>query len=116
MEHKMGLYAQPMASIQSGRKTVEVRLNDEKRRKIKLGDTIQFTKVPGEEETLTVEVIGLREFPTFKEMYETIPAEDFDAVGDSISEMVDSTYEIYSPEREKEWGTLAITIKLLEEK
>lgn len=31
----MGLYAQPMASIQSGRKTVEVRLNDEKEGKSK---------------------------------------------------------------------------------
>lgn len=114
MEHKMGLYEQPMGSIQSGRKTVEVRLNDDKRRKIQVGDTIQFTKVPSEDETLTVEVIGLREFPTFRDMYETIPAEDFDAVGDSISEMVESTYDIYSPEREREWGTLAITIKLLE--
>jgi len=107
----MGLYEGPLESMKTGKKTVEVRLYDEKRRKIKPGDTIQFTKVPGGDETLTVEVVGLRKFPTFRDMYETIPAENFDAVGDSIDEMVDSTYEIYSPKREKEWGTLAITIK-----
>lgn len=115
MEHKMGLYEGPLESIKSGKKTVEVRLYDEKRRKIKIGDTIQFTKVPGGDEVLTVDVVELRKFPMFRDMYETIPAEDFDAVGDSINEMVESTYEIYSPEREKEWGTLAITIKLLDE-
>jgi ASC-1-like (ASCH) protein len=114
MQHTMGLYESPFNSIKSGKKTVEVRLNDEKRRKISKGDSIKFTKVPEGSETLTVEVLELREFPTFKEMYEAIPASEFDTVGDSIDLMVQQTYEIYSPEQEKEWGTLAITIKLLE--
>lgn len=112
MKHNMGLYKTPFNSIKSGRKKVEVRLNDEKRRRINVGDTINFTKIPDSNETLTVEVIGLREFPTFKEMYKTIPASDFDAVGGSIDEMVERTYRIYTPEKEREWGTLAITIKL----
>ena len=114
MQHNMGLYESPFNSIKSGKKTVEVRLNDEKRRKISIGDSIIFTKVPESNETLTVEVLELREFLTFKEMYETIPASDFDTVGNPIDLMVQQTYEIYSPEQEKELGTLAITIKLLE--
>lgn len=61
----MGLYETPFNSIKSGKKKVEVRLNDEKRRKISVGDTINFTKIPSSDETLTVEVIELREFPTF---------------------------------------------------
>ncbi|GAA0497719.1 ASCH domain-containing protein [Salinibacillus aidingensis] len=114
MEHNMGLYETPFDSIKSGKKKVEVRLNDEKRRKISVGDTINFTKIPYRNETLTVEVIELREFSTFKEMYESIPASDFDAVGRSIEDMVERTYRIYTPEKEKEWGTLAITIQLLD--
>ena len=114
MQHNMGLYDSPFNSIKSGKKTVEVRLNDEKRRKISIGDSIKFTKIPESNETMTVEVLELREFPTFKEMYETIPASDFDTVGDPIDLMVQETYEVYSPEQEKEWGTLAIIIKLLE--
>lgn len=42
-------------------------------------------------------------------MYESIPESDFDAVGGSIDEMVERTYP-----KEKEWGTVAITIKLLD--
>lgn len=114
MQHTMGLYESPFNSIKSGKKTVEVRLNDEKRRKISIGDSIKFTKVPENNESLTVEVLELRAFPTFKEMYETIPASEFDTVGDPIDLMVQQTYEIYSPEQEKEQSTLAITIKLLE--
>ncbi|NIK15376.1 ASC-1-like (ASCH) protein [Saccharococcus thermophilus] len=37
MIHQMGLYKRPFRSIQSGKKTVEVRLYDGKRRGIKSG-------------------------------------------------------------------------------
>lgn len=109
----MGLYESPIQSIKSGRKTVEVRLYDEKRRKIKRGDTIKFTKLPDKSETLLVEVLGLQQYGSFKEMYESIPSKAFDCEGQPLNEMIESTYEVYSPEQEKEWGTLAITIKLI---
>jgi len=112
MEHEMGLYEAPFNSMKSGRKKVEVRLNDEKRRKIKLEDKITFTKIPGEKESLTVEVTGLRKYPTFKELYENIPASDLDAIGDSIKQMVENTYQIYTVEQEEKWGVLAIDIKV----
>ncbi len=116
MEHTMRLNETPFYSMKSGRKKVEVRLNDEKRRRVKVGDTITFTKIPEGNETLTVEVIGLKQYSSFKDMYENIPASDFDAVGSSIGEMVEQTYQIYSPEKEKEWGTLAIIIRLMDGK
>nr|WP_179123926.1 hypothetical protein [Paraliobacillus ryukyuensis] len=46
-------------------------------------------------------------------MCETIPASDFDTVGSLIDEMIDETYQIYTPEKEAEWGAVAITIELL---
>lgn len=113
MLHKMNLYIAPFQSIKSGRKTVEVRLNDEKRRKVNVGDTIEFTKIPEGKEKLRVEVIGLQKFTTFREMYDTLPSEKFDTVSMSIDDMVKSTYEIYPPEQEMKWGTLAISIKLI---
>ncbi|WP_100012028.1 ASCH domain-containing protein [Lentibacillus sediminis] len=112
MIHNMSLFEKPFNSIKLGRKVVEVRLNDEKRRKINVGDKIEFTKIPDQNETLTIEVKDLRKYDTFIDMYEDISSKDFDAVGESIKEMVKRTYEIYSPEQEKEWGTLAITINL----
>lgn len=109
----MGLYDTPFRSIESGRKTVEVRLYDEKRKKIKLGDLIKFTKLPDKNETLIVKVLGLQPYSSFKEMYKDIPSSKFDCEGKPIDEMIESTYTIYSPDQEKKWGTLAMMIKLI---
>lgn len=43
---QMGLYGEYFQAIKEGKKIIEVRLNDEKRRKIRVGDAIQFFKVP----------------------------------------------------------------------
>lgn len=112
--HKMRLNETPFKSMKSGRKVVEVRLNDEKRRALKKGDRIEFTRLPDKDETLMVEVLKLETFPNFRDLYDHIPPEDLDAVEDSLDEMVERTYDIYSKEQEKTWGTLAITIKIVE--
>lgn len=114
MIHKMGLYGEYFQSIIEGEKKVEVRLNDERRRKINVGDMIEFIKVPQQDEILKVHVTGIRKYDTFKKMYEDIPFKDFDCEGWTLNEMIDGTYEIYTPEQEKEWGTLAITISFIE--
>ena len=111
MVHRMGLYGEYFQSIIDGKKKVEVRLNDEKRREIQVGDYIEFVKVPEQDETLIVKVSELRSFDTFKEMYQTIPFHEFDCEGWTMDEMIHGTYEIYTPDQEKQWGALAITIK-----
>lgn len=113
MIHQMGLYGEYFKSIKIGKKKVEVRLNDTKRRTIKVGDLIEFINVADQYEILTVEVTELKNYDTFKEMYQDIPFKDFDCEGWTMKEMIDGTYEIYTSEQEKEWGTLAITMKLL---
>lgn len=65
----MGLYSEYFHSIKEGKKQVEVRLNDEKRRKINVGDTIVFIKVPEQNEMIKVQVTELRKYDTFKDMY-----------------------------------------------
>lgn len=111
--HKMGLYEEYFESIKKGKKKVEVRLNDTKRRKMNVGDLIEFMNVHDQNETLTIEVTELRKYNTFKEMYQKIPFKDFDCEDWTMKEMLEGTYEIYTPEQEKEWGTLAITMKLV---
>ncbi|KGR82036.1 ASCH domain-containing protein [Lysinibacillus odysseyi] len=110
MIHQMGLYGEYFQSIKEGKKQVEVRLNDEKRRRIKAEDTIEFIKVPERDEILQVKVVELKAYDTFLAMYNEIPFDDFGCEGWTMKEMVDGTYEIYSPEQEKEWGALAIRI------
>ena len=111
MIHQMGLYKAPFQSIKAGRKTVEVRLNDEKREKLRIGDNIIFTKLPEKDDQLEVEIINLTIYPTFKEMYTKISAQAFDSIGETIDDLLASTYEIYSKKQEEQFGTLAIEIK-----
>ena len=113
--HRMGLYKEYFNSIHEGKKTVEVRLNDERRRKIEVGDLIEFVDINNPSEKLKVNVTALRKYKTFKEMYNDIPFADFDCKDWSMQEMIAGTYDIYTPEQESKWGTLAITIEYHEE-
>ena len=107
----MHLLPRPFDLIKSGEKTVEIRLNDEKRRMIAVGDTIVFTRLPDNAEKLTVTVAGLHPYPTFRELYGAVPFSDFGCGGMTMDELIESTYILYSPEREKTYGALGIRIK-----
>lgn len=109
----MSLYGQYFRAIKEGKKKIEVRLNDEKRKEIKVDDIIKFNKIPEQNDTLQVQVIELKTYDTFKEMYEDIPFKEFDCEGWTMKKMMDGTYDIYTSDQEREWGALAITIKYL---
>ena len=73
MTHIMRLNTSPFEMIASGEKTIELRLNDEKRRKIKIGDEITFVNTENSLKTILVEVIGIYKFKSFKELYANLP-------------------------------------------
>ena len=52
MLHEMTLFPRPYASIASGQKTIELRLYDEKRQSIHIGDQIRFTNTEDTNDTL----------------------------------------------------------------
>ena len=68
MEHRMNLWDSPFNHIKQGSKTVELRLNDEKRQLIHKGDTLVFTNSVTHEEMITL-VTGIRVFSNFAELY-----------------------------------------------
>lgn len=45
IEHSMRLYEEPFRLVSNSTKTVEVRLNDEKRQAVQIGDFIEFTNL-----------------------------------------------------------------------
>ena len=59
MLHKMKLNESPFERIKNGTKTIEFRLYDEKRQKIKVGDKIEFSKLPDLDEKILVEVLDI---------------------------------------------------------
>lgn len=113
MNYTMSLFEKPFQAIQSGKKRIEIRLNDEKRKRIQTGDTIEFEKLPERKETVKVKVGNLCHFRTFEEMFNALPAKDFNCEGCTTKEMLKGIYKIYAPEMEKKWGTLAIEIRLV---
>ncbi len=70
--HQMNLHAEPFENIKSGRKTIELRLWDEKRQKIKLDDTIIFTNTASGEK-LKATVVQLHRFNSFENLYQSLP-------------------------------------------
>ena len=107
MLHKMKLNQEPFEKIKNGTKTIEFRLYDEKRQKVKIGDKIEFSKLPDLKEKLLVDVIDLYKEKTFKNLFQKIYTNE-----DEINSKTKSMYEIYSPEKEEKYGVLGIKIKI----
>ena len=72
-EHIMNLTPSPMQKIRDGKKTIELRLYDEKRKRISIGDTIKFINTEDSNDTLCVTVIDLFVFTSFAELYDNLP-------------------------------------------
>ena len=108
MLHKMKLQKSPFERIKNGTKTVEFRLYDEKRRKIKIGDQIEFSKSPDLQETILVDVLDLYREDTFENLFKKLFTDE-----DEIKKETKSMYQYYSPDEEKQYGVVGIKISLI---
>ena len=106
--HDMKLVDFAFKAIKNGDKDIEVRLNDEKRRKIKIGDTIIFHHIDTDE-TIKVIVVNLYKYPTFKELFESFPHKRIGVKEEDNYTIMD---QFYSKEEQKKYGVLGIEIKL----
>lgn len=108
MIHKMKLNQSPFDRIKNGTKTVEFRLYDDKRKQIKVGDKIEFSKLPEQSEKLLVEVLELYQDKTFENLFRKLYKDN----EEEIERKTKSMYTIYSQEQEKQYGVLGIKIKI----
>ena len=118
MLHSMNLNASPFERIKSGKKIIEIRLFDEKRQLLNLGDIINFSRLPDSEEltvqVLTVKVTGLLHYQTFVDLVNDLPMVYFGYPEDSDRDsFIKSIYNIYTSEQEEKYGVLGIKIKLI---
>ena len=96
--------------LKSGQKTIELRLYDEKRRNIKIGDELIFENLSDSEDSFTGIVVDLHRAENFKELAEQIsPAH---AGFQSKTELIQTMAEFYSLERQNTEGVLGIEIKV----
>ena len=113
MEHIMKLYAENFDEVKSGIKKREYRLNDEKRKLVKVGDTIKFVRLPNMDEEYVVDVIGIETFDNWYDCYFKYYDEDFKDLYDSVEAVVQDTYDggYYTKEESDKYGAIVFTIK-----
>ena len=70
IRHEMHISSRSFDRMMEGTRRVELRLYDDKRRMIMLGDSILFSC---EDRGMSVKVVGLHRFPSFFELYSSIP-------------------------------------------
>lgn len=106
--HEMKLNKKPFEMIKSGKKTVELRLYDEKRRKLAVGDKIIFRNTESNE-TLSVTILGLHIYDSFKELYKHF---DKISIGYEENEIPDPNdmNKYYTPSEQEKFGVIGIEI------
>ena len=111
--HEMRLNPAPFRMIQSGEKTIELRLYDEKRQRIAVGDTITFTETDTGEK-LSVTVTALHVFPSFSELYRALPLDQCGYTeADVKTASPDDMLAYYSKEQQRQYGVVGIAVAVL---
>lgn len=112
--HIMNLNPSPFEMIQEGNKTIELRLYDEKRKLISVGDVITFTNSADSDDTLCVKVIDLYIFNSFDELYKSVPLMECGYTKENIDTASPCDMEkYYSKEMQQRYGVVAIKISLI---
>ncbi len=108
----MKLQKAPFEDIKKGEKKIELRLYDKKRRKVKIGDKIEFSKLPDLKEKITVDVEALLLYKNFSELIGDISAKDLGYREEDKDYLIESMYDYYTKKEEKRWGVVGIKISL----
>ena len=94
--------------VKNGLKNVEVRLNDEKRRSLKIGDEISFLKRPNEDEVIVARITNLKYFKSFEELIDNYPMENLFLPTYTKDMFLKELERFYSKEDQDKYGVVAI--------
>lgn len=106
----MHLTSSNFEKILSWQKTLEVRLNDEKRRLLKVDDIVEFENDDGE--VIPCKITKLSYFTSFADLFATWDnciKVWYDTK--NIEQALKGVYTIYTPEQEKEFGVVGIEVE-----
>ena len=112
MTHYMNLKPGPFTLIASGRKTIELRLLDEKRQQIAPGDTLVFTNTADSAAQLCCKVLKLHTFASFAQRYAALPLEKCGYAPEELSAADPKDMEAYyPPEKQAKYGVVGIELE-----
>ena len=110
IQHNMTLKQPYFDLIKAGKKTIELRLYDDKRKKIKVGDTIRFQNG---DSFHTVEVKGLVVCSNFKELFKFIDVQDTGL--ETTENAINVMEQFYDKDAQKKFGVVGICIENAED-
>lgn len=113
MLHQMKLHDAPFQEIFAGRKTIELRLYDEKRQQIKIGDEICFTNSSDPNHTIAARVTALHRFDSFAELYAALPLERCGYRPEEVASASPKDMELYySSQEQAQYGVVGIELQV----
>lgn len=108
--HEMKLQERYYNYILNGTKRIEIRLNDEKRQSIKIGDKIKFLKEPELNEYFEVNVIGLLKYNCFNDLLNDFDVSVLADKSMSKEELINTLEKFYPKEKQEKYGVLGIMV------
>lgn len=112
MKHKMELQPRYYDYIKDGTKRIELRLLDNKRKQIEIGDTIEFSR--GDGNTFDAKVVGLLKYDSFPSLFNDFDINMLADANMTKDELLAILGEFYTPEKQKSLGVVGIRIELIE--
>lgn len=110
--YQMKLQPEYYNYILNGTKKIELRLNDEKRKNIKIGDKIKFLKEPELQESFMATVINLYKCDSFDELFKHF---DISLLADrnmTKEKLICDLEKFYTKEKQRKYGVIGIEISL----
>lgn len=111
MLYEMNLKEKPFNAIRNGTKIIEMRLYDEKRQKLKVGDYIKFLS-NSTDNPLFVEIVGLHLYPNFNYIYNRFNKIELGYFEDEVAKPEDML-DYYPLIEQTKYGVVGIEIKLI---
>jgi len=114
MEYNMGLQEKYFNDIKYGTKKIEIRLNDEKRKLLNIGDTLYFLLEPDRKKNVKSKIVSLTRYNNFEDAVNNIPIEYLASINDLKEEYLNDLNKYYSKDDQEKFGVLAIEIEMQE--
>ncbi len=111
MLHEMRLNPTYYDYIVKGTKRIEIRLYDEKRQKIKVGDTIKFSKLDNEDVFFLAKVMDLYIYDDIDDLLKNFDISILLDSSFSKNDLKDIFNSIYSKEEQNKYKVIGIKIK-----
>lgn len=108
MKYIMKLNPKYFEFMKNGTKRIEIRLNDEKRKELKIGDVIVFQKESELKEELYTQIVNLRVKRNFKELIENLEISEYSDKSESEENFLQDLYKFYTKEQEEKYGVVGI--------